>query len=297
MRRNLQAWITGGPWLVLLTCFFILPVFGLLLLSLSTREGDFPTLANYAAIFAAGSDRPTVLLRTLGVALTVVGLSIVISVPVAYYLARVIRSQRIAALVLTLVAVTFLVGPLIRTVSWRGILGRSGLINTLLQNVGIIDEPIMSLLYGRPAVIVAMTYNAFPFMLFTVFLAMRMVDERYIAAARDLGASATAAFWRVVVPLAAPGIWTGAILVFVPTLSTVLEPEILGGTSGRLSATEIRDQFFHALNWPMGSALTLVLIAAGGVTIAALAGGLARLARASGRIGISLRVDNERGAR
>jgi len=211
-------------------------------------------------------------------------------VPAAYYLARVVRSQHVAALVLALVAVTFLVGPLIRTVSWRGILGRSGLVNTLLQSAGLIDEPIMSLLYGRPAVIVAMTYNAFPFMLFTVFLAMRMVDERYLVAARDLGASASATFWRIVVPLAAPGIWTGAVLVFVPTLSTVLEPEILGGTSGRLSATEIRDQFFHALNWPMGSALTVVLILAGGVTIAALAGVLAFLARMSGRVGIALRA-------
>ncbi|WP_334173948.1 ABC transporter permease [Pseudoxanthobacter sp.] len=285
---RLQAIVTGGPWLALIVCFFLLPVAGLALISLTGADGSFPTVASYAAIFAAGSDRPAVLLRTLGMALAVVGASLVIAVPVAYHLAKGVRSARLQALVLSLVAVTFLVGPLVRTVSWRGILGRSGLVNTLAGAAGLIDQPISALLYGRPAVLVAMTYNAFPFMLFTVFLAMRMVDDRYIAAARDLGASSATAFWRVVMPLCAPGLWTGAILVFVPTLSTILEPEILGGTSGRLSATEIRDQFFHALNWPMGSALTVLLIIAGGASVAAVAFVIAGLARACGQLGIRI---------
>lgn len=290
MSERWRAWLSGTPWLLMIGCFFILPLAGLVLMSFS-GDGGFPSLENYQAVFAVGSDRPAVLLRTIGTALAVVLLSIMIAVPAAYYLAKCVQSPRIQAAVLALVAVTFLVGPLIRTVAWRGILGRSGLVNTVLQGLGIIDEPIMALLYGRPAVIVAMTYNAFPFMLFTVFLAMKMIDDRYLAAGRDLGAGRATVFWRIVLPLAAPGIWTGAILVFVPTISTVLEPEILGGTSGRLAATEIRDQFFHAMNWPMGSTLTVVLIVAGGIAIAGLAGATALCARLSGRIGIAMRAD------
>ena len=89
-------------------------------------------------------------------------------------------------------------------------------------------------------------------------------------AARDLGASAWTAFWRVVVPLSAPGLVTGAILVFVPVLSAVLEPELLGGPSSRLTPTAIRSQFFHTLNWPLGAALTVVFMFLGGIAIGML---------------------------
>lgn len=291
MRFSRYPLITGGPWLLLLLTFFVLPIAGLLLLSLSPGNGSaavFPTLDNYRGILDLASGRPQVLARTLGVALGVVLLATLIALPVAYYLAKGVRSTRLQALVLMLVTVTFLVGPLIRTVSWRGILGVKGLINTALTNSGLLDAPIMALLYGRPAVIAAMTYNSFPFMLFTLFLAMRTIDDRYLVAARDLGASASATFWRIVMPLAAPGLCVGAVLVFVPTLSTVLEPEMLGGTSGRLTTTEIRDQFFHALNWPLGSALTVLLIVAGGLAVGLLAALLALFARACGRVGLSL---------
>jgi spermidine/putrescine transport system permease protein len=136
--------------------------------------------------------------------------------------------------------------------------------------------------------IIAMTYNDFPFMLFTMYLALKMVDDRYLAAARDLGASAAATFWRIAIPLASPGLFTGAVLVSVPTLSAVLEPEMLGGTSARLAATAIRDQFFHANNWPKGAALTVTLVLGGAVAIGLLIGVVALLTRASARLGIAL---------
>jgi spermidine/putrescine transport system permease protein len=291
--RN-SLWVAVAPWLAILLLFFALPLAGLVLLSLTGSAGggvrNFPTLDNYRAIFDLGSGRPAVLAKTLTAAVIVVLLSAVLSVPVAYYLAKVVRSARVEATVLMLIATTFLVGPLIRTVSWRGILGINGLLNTAFQHLGLIDQPILSLLYGPPAMIVAMTYNDFPFMLFTVYLALKMIDDRYLAAGRDLGASAITTFWRIAVPLAAPGILTGAVLVFVPTLSAVLEPEMLGGTSGRLTATEVRDQFFHAHNWPLGSALTIVLIVAGGATVGVLIGTLAVATHTAGRLGLAMKA-------
>jgi spermidine/putrescine transport system permease protein len=279
--------------------FFALPTVGLFGLSFAEYRlgGDltFPTMANYAALVDFSSGHMQVIGRTLLVGLSVVVLCVLISIPLAYYLAIVVRSPLLEAAALTLVAATFLLGPLVRTVSWRGILGLNGLINAVLLNLGLTDEPLLALLYGRGAMITAMVYNAFPFMLFTAYLALKTVDLRLIAAARDLGASATTAFWRIVVPLGAPGVYTGAVLVAVPTFSAVLEPEMLGGTSGRLAATTIRDAFFHANNWPMGATITVALVIAGGAAITALILLLSVLVRAFSHLGIGLGT-TERGS-
>jgi spermidine/putrescine transport system permease protein len=275
----------------MLVLFYALPLGSLVILSfLESESGRIHfvlTLENYRDVFFTASGRIDVIFKTLWVGIQVVVLSTIVSVPLAYHLTKVLRSPRIQVLIMVLFAAAFLVGPLVRTISWRGILGVSGLFNTTLKWLGVIDQPLLSLLYGKPAMILAMTYNGFPFMLFTLFLAMMMVDDNYIIAARDLGASALTAFWRVVVPLAAPGLVTGAILVFVPVLSAVLEPELLGGPSGRLTPTAIRSQFFHTLNWPLGAALTVVFILLSGVAIGVLGYVFAVASRLAGSAGLS----------
>jgi ABC-type spermidine/putrescine transport system permease subunit I len=290
--RYSGPWLAALPWYAAMVVFFALPIAWLAALSLTGTGPNggvaFPSLENFRAIFDLGSGDLEVLGRTIVTGLEVVLLSMIIAVPVGYYLAKILRSPRVEAIILTLIAGTFLLGPLVRTVSWRGILGFNGLINAALTGLGVIQEPLLSLLYGRPAMVLAMTYNDFPFMLFTMYLALKMVDDRYIAAARDLGASASTAFWRIVLPLAAPGLFTGAVLVSVPTLSAVLEPEMLGGTSGRLAATAIRDQFFHANNWPKGAALTVTLVLGGAIAIALLIACVSLFLRASARLGIAL---------
>lgn len=265
---NDNSWMAAAalPWLASLLIFFAFPLAGLVALSLTDQNGQI-SLANYASLADLSSGRLDVLMRTLRIGVTVILISLCLAVPVAYYLAKIVRSPRVETLVLLLVSATFLAGPLVRTVSWRGILGVHGLINETLMQLGVIQAPILSLLYGELAMTLALTYNVFPFLLFTAYLSMKVLDDRIIAAARDLGASPASAFFRVVLPLASPGVVTGAVLVFVPTLSAVLEPEILGGTSSRLMATAIRDQFFHAHNWPLGAALTVVLIISGAIAL------------------------------
>jgi len=274
----------------MLTLFYALPLLSLVVLSfLESESGHIRfvfTLKNYADVFLTAAGRIEVVFKTLWVGLQVVVFSTIVSLPLAYYVTKVVRSPRAQALLLVLFAAAFLVGPLVRTISWRGILGVSGLFNTSLKWLGLIEQPLLSLLYGKPAMILAMTYNAFPFMLFTLFLAMMMIDDRYIVAARDLGASGITAFRRVVIPLSAPGLVTGAILVFVPTLSAVLEPELLGGPTSRLTPTAIRSQFFHTLNWPLGAALTVVFIVLGGLAIAAVGYAFARASREIGSLGL-----------
>ncbi|MFN4140493.1 ABC transporter permease [Aestuariivirga sp.] len=274
------------PWLTSLLVFFAFPLAGLVVLSLTDQAGNF-SIANYASLADLSSGRLDVLIRTLRIGVMVILISLCISVPVAYYLAKIVKSTRVESLILLLVTATFLAGPLVRTVSWRGILGVHGLINEPLMQLGLIQGPILSLLYGELAMTLALVYNVFPFLLFTTYLSMKVLDDRIIAAARDLGASPASAFFRVVLPLASPGVITGAVLVFVPTLSAVLEPEILGGTSSRLMATAIRDQFFHARNWPLGAALTVVLIISGAITLTLVALVTSSILRFFGHYGLA----------
>ena len=291
LRPGMGLWAAAMPWLAMLLLFYALPLGSLFVLSLLESESGHIrfslTLENYRDVFDAATGRPGVIVKTLWIGVQVVLYSTVIALPLAYFIAKVMRSVRGQAVLLVLFAAAFLVGPLVRTISWRGVLGVSGLVNTTFHWTGLIDQPLLSLLYGRPAMIIAMTYNAFPFMLFALFLAMIMIDDRHIAAARDLGASALTAFFRVIVPLSVPGLVTGAILVFVPVLSAVLEPEILGGPSSRLTPTAIRSQFFHTLNWPLGAALTVTFVIFASVSVAALAQAYATLARACGRVGLA----------
>lgn len=290
MRRGLGLWMAACPWLAMLALFYVLPLASLIVLSfLESESGHIRfvfTLDNYRDVFLTAAGRIDVIFKTLWAGAQVVVFSTAVALPLAYYITKGLRSPRTQAVILVLFAAAFLVGPLVRTISWRGILGVSGLFNTALKWLGLIDQPLLSLLYGKPAMILAMTYNAFPFMLFTLFLAMMMIDDRYIVAARDLGASAWTAFWRVVVPLSAPGLVTGAILVFVPVLSAVLEPELLGGPSSRLTPTAIRSQFFHTLNWPLGAALTVVFMVLGGIAIGLLGALYAVLSRLAGTAGL-----------
>jgi len=301
MLKHLKSAAPGGPWFVLLLLFYAVPLASILMLSVLTQTDGTPgfplTLQNYEAVFDADTGHFRVILKTLKIGLLVVALSTAIAVPVAYVLAKGMRSAKAEVITLMLFAVPFLVGPLVRTVSWRGILGVNGLVNVSLTEIGLIDQPILSLLYGTMPVALAMTYNVFPFMLFTVYLNLKVVDDQLLRAARDLGASGWATFWRIVVPLIIPGLVTGAILVFVPTLSAVLEPEMLGGPSGRLTGTAIRGEFFETRNWPLGAALTTVFVMCGGIAIAGLSWVVARLARLCAQFSLHYRVRDPVGKR
>lgn len=294
MLRHLKSAAPGYPWYVLLLLFYVVPLASIILLSVLTlRDGTWGlplTLQNYVAVFDIGTGHFRIILKTLKIGLWVVLLSAAIAVPVSYFVAKGMRSARAEVVVLMLFAVPFLVGPLVRTVSWRGILGVNGAINVALIELGLIDQPILSLLYGPMPVALAMTYNVFPFMLFTLYLNLKVIDDQLLRASRDLGASAWTTFWRIVVPLAIPGLVTGAVLVFVPTLSAILEPEMLGGPSGRLTGTAIRGEFFETRNWPLGSALTVVFVVAGGLTVAALGWVAALVARLSARLSLRYQV-------
>jgi spermidine/putrescine transport system permease protein len=230
------------------------------------------SLANYREIFAADSVHLRVLLRTLGFGILVCALSLLIAFPVAFYIAKMVENSRRKATMILLIILPFLLGFLVRTIAWRGILGINGVVNTVLLELGVIEQPLEFLLYGPFAVVIALLYNYYPFMFFTLYIALEALDDDLIAAAFDLSASRWQTFWRVVLPLCMPGIITGTILTFVPVTAAVLEPEMLGGTGGRFMGNSIQSQFGQAFNWPMGAALSVVLMLACLLVLAVIVG-------------------------
>jgi len=176
--------------------------------------------------------------------------------PFAYFLAR-LRSKY-KNLLLFLVLIPFWTSSLIRTYAMISILKAKGLLNTVLLFIGIIHQPL-PILYTGTAVIIGLVYSLLPFMILPLYVNIEKLDTQFIDAARDLGANTATIFARIVFPLTWPGIVGGIILVFLPAMSMFYIPDILGGAKSLLVGNLIQGEFLAAHNWPLGSAVSMVL--------------------------------------
>ncbi|MDX2153138.1 MAG: ABC transporter permease [Bryobacteraceae bacterium] len=198
-----------------------------------------------------------ILLRSFALAAISTALCFLLGFPLALFIAR-SRSRR--NLYLALVILPFWTSFLIRTYAWMFLLRDTGLVNTLLQTFGLIGEPL-PLLYNAPAVIVGLVYGYLPFMVLPIYATLERLDKSLLEAAADLGARPWTVLTRVILPLSAPGIAAGAILVFIPCLGSYLTPELLGGSKTILVGNLIQNQFTTARDWPFGAAVSLALMA------------------------------------
>ncbi len=198
-----------------------------------------------------------ILLRSVAVALASTLLCLILGFPLAFFIARAGKRQN---LWLALVMLPFWTSFLVRTYAWMFLLRDTGLINSALLALGIIREPL-PLLYNYGAVIVGLVYSYLPFMVLPLFATLERLDNSMLEAAADLGARPWQSLWRVVVPLAAPGIRAGLLLVFIPCLGAYLTPDLLGGGKTILAGTLVQNQFTSARDWPFGAALALALTA------------------------------------
>jgi spermidine/putrescine transport system permease protein len=199
-----------------------------------------------------------VLARSFLAALAATLLCLLLAFPLALFIARASRWKN---LLLAMVMLPFWTSLLVRTYAWMFLLRDTGLINALLLRAGLIDEPL-PLLYNWGAVLLGLVYAHLPFMVLPVYAALERQDPALAEAAADLGARRWQAFWRVTLPLAAPGIRAGVLLVYIPCLGAFLIPDLLGGGRTILAGTLIQNQFTAARDWPFGSALSLALMAA-----------------------------------
>ena len=200
-----------------------------------------------------------VLWQTLRIALVTTLLSLVISYPLAMFLAR-LKGQH-KTLAVLLVFLPFWTSYVVRTFVWLPMLGRAGVVNQALIGLGIIDRPIDWLLYSEGTVYVGLVYVYTLYMTLPIYLSLDRLDPKLVEAAGDLGATPLQAFRRVVLPLSMPGVWSGCIMVFLLSCGAYVTPQLLGGTSGQMIGNVIAAQFLHTNNWPLGAALSIVLVA------------------------------------
>lgn len=201
----------------------------------------------------------TIYLRTLGVAFTVTLMCILLGFPLAYLLAHL--RDKTANLLLILVLLPFWTSLLVRTTAWMVVLQKEGVINSLLQALGLIAEPL-PLVFNRFGVVAAMTHILLPFMILPMYSVMRQIPASYVRAARSLGASPTTAFLRVYLPQCVPGVGAGALLVFILALGYYITPALLGGSTDQMISYFVADNMGRSLNWGLASALAAILLGA-----------------------------------
>jgi len=183
-------------------------------------------------------------------------LCLLLGYPFAYVIARMHGPWK--NFLLLLVIIPFWTSSLIRSYALIAMIKTKGILNAVLLGLGILHEP-MQLLFTNTAVVIGLVYNLLPFMVLPIMTNIERLDTRLVDAARDLGANRFTTFKRVIIPLTAPGIIAGSILVFLPSMTIFYIPDILGGAKSILLGNLIQNQFLVAQNWPMGAAVSVVL--------------------------------------
>ena len=212
---------------------------------------------NYARA-AADPYYQEIILTTLGIALLCTALTLVIAYPAAYWVGRL--QSRWKSLVIIATLFPLLVGNVVRSAGWMALFTREGLINAVLLKLDVISKPL-SLMYTPKAVVFGVIAVVLPYMILTIAAVIESIPRDLEDAAANLGASAFQKFWRVILPLSAPGVAAGSILVFVLCMNTYATAVLLGGPRFKMMAPAIFDQFVRGNNWPMGAALAFMLLA------------------------------------
>jgi spermidine/putrescine transport system permease protein len=185
------------------------------------------------------------------------GMCLALGFPLAYYIARL--PPRRQALWLIFIMIPFWTNFLVRTYAWIFILRTEGLLNTVLMQLHLISTPL-DLLYSNQAVLLGLVYGYLPFMVLPLYAAIERIDPALIEAAWDLYADRWSLFRRVLIPLTKPGIIAGCVLVFIPSLGAYLTPDLLGGARSMMVGNLIQHEYLVARDWPLGSALSIVLM-------------------------------------
>ncbi|MDL2253718.1 ABC transporter permease [Ruminococcaceae bacterium OttesenSCG-928-I18] len=242
---------SASPYLIWMVLFTVLPLALVVYFAFTDQAGN-PTLSNITAL----GGYAMVFVLSLALAAIATALCLVIAYPVSYLLSRLRAGQQ--GILLMLVMLPMWMNFLLRTYAWMSLLERNGLINRFLGLFGIGPFEMIN---TNGAIVLGMVYNFLPYMILPLYNAMLKIDKNVIEAAEDLGAGTLYKFSRVVLPLSKPGIRTGLIMVFVPSVSTFIISKMLGGGDTWLIGDLIEAQFLgNTYNYNLGSAMSLVLM-------------------------------------
>jgi ABC-type spermidine/putrescine transport system permease subunit I len=214
------------------------------------------SLASYAALLNSG--RTDVLLQTAGLAALTATASTLLAVPAAAFISLLSDSRR-ATLLLALFTIPFFTSGLVRAFAWRLVLGREGVINNLLMSLGVVDEPVEWLLFSGFAVVLGMVAAHLPLAIVPIVLAFARIDNSVIRASQDLGAGFWTMFSSIVLPLVTPGIVAGFLFVFVISIGTSMEIQLLGG-AGASSISIMINDVMRVANFPLAFAIATVVV-------------------------------------
>ena len=259
-REARQPWILLAPAISAVTLLLLVPLIFIVVYSFWLRTA---TGADQVGFYLdnwqeALTDRfyRDILFSTLRIAAITTVVCALMGYPAAYFIAR---SRGNKVILLLLLMLPFWISYIIRTMSWINILGVSGALNTLLMSVGIIGEPI-NMLYNETTVILGLVHFLLPFMVLNVFVSLDGIDTTLEDAANSLGATKWQSFIQVTLPLSLPGLAAGGLLCFVLGAGTYITPLVLGGPRDAMFANLVFEAIITQLNWPLGSALSLMLL-------------------------------------
>lgn len=261
LRSNtLPAVTMVGPVTLWLAFFVAIPLLYVLVMSFCSLDSGYNvvfefTLANYKRLF--DPNYVQIYMTSILVAFLTTVICILIGYPFSFLIARTTSKHK--ALLYMLVIIPFWTNSLIRIYGWRSFLGANGPLNNFLTSAHLADHPIQ-FLFNRGATVLGMVYCLFPFMVLPLYTSIEKLDKNLLEASADLGARKTSTFLRVIIPLTMSGIFSGSIMVFIPSLGYFFVADILGGGNSDVIGNLIERQFQSGNNWPLGAALSIILI-------------------------------------
>lgn len=260
MKKRGKWWMCVAPLYIFTLIFVLGPLIYMVALSFATNNEGLGfswsfTLDNYKRMM--DSTYMQCFVQSFKMAFSTTILVVLIGYPFGYFMAKL--SARGKKIMMFLIMVPFWTSSLIRLYGWIIILQAKGVFNGFLMKLGIIDEPV-KILYSYPAVLVGMVYALLPFMILAVYSSVEKMDWSLVEASRDLGASAMRAFSTVTLKLTLPGLLSGVIMTFVPSMGLFFIADILGGNKIVLVGSLIQDQLTRGSNWPFAAALAVILM-------------------------------------
>jgi spermidine/putrescine transport system permease protein len=270
-RRRFQLGLLLGPVTLFLLIFFVVPLAIMVVTSFLAPglyggvEWTFypdnfgrilgfanPEFEEYDPVYIS------IFLRSVKIALLTVAVTLLVCYPAAFHISRL--SEKSKNFCLFLITLPFFSSLIVRLFVWVLILRQTGLVNEALLATGVIDRPLQ-MIYTDGAIILGMVYVFIPFMFMPVYASVEKLDWRLVQASLDLGAGPIRTFLRIILPLTAPGIVGGSVIVFIPALGNFVVPAVLGGAKVMMLGNLIEAQFLSARNWPFGSALAMMVMA------------------------------------
>ena len=261
--RNISGLVVLGIPILWIVVFMLLP-YGIIA-TYSFWVKSYPTFkpafqfGNYVALFT-DPQYARVLIRTLKISALVSVFSLVLAYPFAYWLVFRCRWPNLRNWLFLAVIAPLWVSYLLRAYIWKTILGTEGILNSFLMWAGVIDAPSAIFLYNQFAMVVTLTYIFIPFMVMPIYTVLERIPANLAEASADLGMTPWQTFLTVTLPLSTPGIAAGFTLTFCLSFGDFIAPFLVGGPDGNLIANVIATQFGTALNWPLGSALSIVML-------------------------------------